>query len=200
MTTPLQVAAANYRIAQGPRAGQKVLSLQLAQHHLARSGESRPTLCANAHGFSLHAGVYIAADYRQGVEQLCRYITRPAISNERLSVNRAGQVVLKLKTAWRDGTSQHVMAPMEFMQRLAALVPRPRLHLIRFHGVLAPNAKLRLGVVPVPPVATPPAQEGDGAYLSAGNGKGRMRWAQLLKRPIDMAISTSSVARIVVGN
>jgi hypothetical protein len=40
------------------------------------------------------------------------------------------------------------MSPLEFMQRLAALVPRPRLHLIRFHGVLAPNAKLRALVVP----------------------------------------------------
>ena len=63
-------------------------------------------------------------------------------------MNRAGQVVPKLKTAWRDGTSHHVMAPMEFMQRLAALVPKLRLHLIRFHGVLAPNAKLRKAVVP----------------------------------------------------
>jgi hypothetical protein len=43
------------------------------------------------------------------------------------------------------------MSPLEFMQRLAALVPRPRLHLIRFHGVLAPNAKLRALVVPQQP-------------------------------------------------
>jgi hypothetical protein len=50
-------------------------------------------------------------------------------------------VELKLKTPWRDGTTHLVMSPLEFMQRLAALVPRPRLHLIRFHGVLAPNAK-----------------------------------------------------------
>ena len=67
----------------------------------------------------------MAADDRRGLEQLCRYITRPAISHERLSVNRAGQVVLKLKTAWRDGSRHHVMEPMEFMQRLAAQ-PRPR--------------------------------------------------------------------------
>ena len=39
----------------------------------------------------------------------------------------------------------------EFMPQLAALVPRPRLHLIRFHGVLAPNAKLRALVVPQGP-------------------------------------------------
>ena len=134
----LQAAAANYRIAHGPRAGQKVLSLQLAPRRLARGGESS-VLCANAHGFSLHAGVRCAADDRQGLEQLCRYITRPAIANERLSVNRAGQVVLKLKTAWRDGTSHHVMTPLEFMQRLAALVPRPRLHLAGATSATAPD-------------------------------------------------------------
>ena len=53
----------------------------------------------------------------------------------------------------RDGTTHLVMNPLEFMQRLAALVPRPRLHLIRFHGVLAPNAKLRPRVVPQGPPA-----------------------------------------------
>jgi len=185
--TPLQAAAAHYRIAQGPRAGQKVLSLQLAPRHLGRGGEST-ALCANAHGFSLHAGVRMAADDRRGLEQLCRYITRPAIANERLSVNRAGQVVLKLKTAWRDGTSHHVMEPMEFMQRLAALVPRPRLHLIRFHGVLAPNAKLRKAVVPVPPTATALAHASDCDHPPVGSAKGRMRWAQLLKRVFDIDI------------
>ena len=68
---------------------------------------------------------------RQALEQLWRYITRPALANERVQTNAAGQVVLKLKTAWRDGTTHLVMSPLEFMQRLAALVPRPRLHLIR---------------------------------------------------------------------
>ena len=50
---------------------------------------------------------------------------------QNLATNAAGQVVLKLKTPWRDGTTHLVMSPLEFMQRLAALVPRPRLHLIR---------------------------------------------------------------------
>jgi hypothetical protein len=54
-----------------------------------------------------------------------------ALANERVQTNTAGQVVLTLKTAWRDGTTHLVMLPLEFMQRLAALVPRPRLHLIR---------------------------------------------------------------------
>ena len=56
--------------------------------------------------------------------------------------------MLQLKSLSRNGTTHIVMSPLEFMQRLAALVPRPRLHLIRFHGVLAPNAGLRAAIVP----------------------------------------------------
>ena len=56
-------------------------------------------------GLSLHAAVRCAADDRQALEQLCRCITRPALANERVQTNTAGQVVLKLKTPWRDGTT-----------------------------------------------------------------------------------------------
>ena len=80
---------------------------------------------------------------RKELERLCRYITRPAIANERLKRNPAGQVVLQLKSPWRDGTTHLVMSPLELMQRLAALVPRPRLHLIRFHGALASTSAVR---------------------------------------------------------
>ena len=90
------------------------------------------------------------ADQRKELEHLCRYVTRPAIANERLKRNRAGDVVLQLKSAFRNGTTHVVMSPLEFMQRLTALVPRPRLHLIRFHGVLAPNAKIRCEIIPSP--------------------------------------------------
>jgi len=101
-----------------------------------------------AHGFSLHAAVRCGAGQRQEFERLCRYITRPAIANERLKPTCAGQVVPRLKNAFRDGTTHVVMSPLEFMQRLPALVPRPPSHLVRFHGVLAPQAKLRSAVVP----------------------------------------------------
>jgi hypothetical protein len=72
-------------------------------------------------------------------------------------------VVLTLKTPYRDGTTHTVMSPLEFMERLAALVPRPRLHLIRFHGVLAPNARLRPDIIPNVPVNanTPSADHGE---------------------------------------
>ena len=77
-----------------------------------------------------------AAHEHDSLERLCRYITRPALANERVRCNGAGhQVVLKLKAPWRDGTTHRVMSHLEFMQRLAALVPRPRLH-PRQHALL----------------------------------------------------------------
>ena len=103
-------------------AGQKVLTLRGA---MPREDSARQPLCADIDGFSLHAAVRVEAHDRKRLEQLCRYITRPALSDERVQVNAAGQVELKLKTPWRDGTTHLVMSPREFMQRLAALVPRP---------------------------------------------------------------------------
>ena len=54
-----------------------------------------PGLCANAHGFSLHAAVRSGAHQRKGLERLCHHITRPAIANGRLSRNAKRQVVLQ---------------------------------------------------------------------------------------------------------
>src|SRR5215813_7002786 len=131
----LQAASCTYRIALGPRAGQKALSLR----SLPRAARpSAPELHVNAHGFNLHAAVRWRADQRAELEHLCRYITRPAIANERLKRNRAGQVVLQFKSPYKHSTSHVVMERQRVMDRLAALVPRPRLRLIRFHGVLAP--------------------------------------------------------------
>jgi hypothetical protein len=146
--------------------------------------------------------VRCAAHQRKKLEHLCRYITRPAIANERLKRNRAGDVVLQLKTPYQDGTTHIVMSPLEFMQRLTALIPRPRLHLIRFHGVLAPNAKLRpqiipsserqAGNVPVPGFPSAPVNTNNTAndHRNAPHpsAPARIRWARLLKRvfAIDM--------------
>ena len=141
---PLQAAACTYRIAFGPRAGQKVLTLQGA---MPRDAGFEQALCANMNGFSLHAAVRCGADERQALEQLCRYITRPALANERVQCNAAGQLVLKLKTAWRDCMTHLVVSPLDFKRRLTALAPRPRRHLIRFQGDLPPTmSALRLAV------------------------------------------------------
>jgi hypothetical protein len=65
---------------------------------------------------------------RKRLEQLSRCITRPALFHERVRLNAAGQVELKLTTPWRYGTTHLAMSPIEFMQRLAAPVRRPQLH------------------------------------------------------------------------
>jgi hypothetical protein len=158
---------------------------------MPREGAARQPLCADIDGFSLHAAVRVEAHDRKRLEQLCRYITRPALSDQRVQLNAAGQVELKLKTPWRDGTTHLVMSPLEFMQRLAALVPRPRLHLIRFHGVLAPNAKLRSLVVPQEPpaqaqAATEAAVAADCEVEPVQAPPHRIRWARLLKRVFDI--------------
>ena len=98
---------------------------------MPRDADFKQNLCAAISGLSLHAAVRCKADDRQALEPLCRTITRPALANERVQANAAGQVVLKLKTPWRDGTAHLVPSPLEIMHRLAALVPRTRLHLIR---------------------------------------------------------------------
>jgi hypothetical protein len=57
-------------------------------------------------------------------------------------------VVYTLKTPYRDGTTQVAFEPVDFVARLAALVPKPRVNLTRYHGVLAPNHRWRGLVTP----------------------------------------------------
>ena len=116
---PLRAAACTYRIALGPRAGQKVLTLQTVPSQAAPPTQQR---CVNAQGFSLHAEVCCAADQRKKLEHLCRYITRPAIANERLTFNRAGDVVLQLKSPYHDGTTHVVSMIHLLISRASAML------------------------------------------------------------------------------
>ncbi len=139
-----------------------------------RDSQAKPNeLVSRQAGFSLHAGVACKSIQRKKLERLCRYITRPAIANERLRLSSNGDVTVGLKTPYDDGTSHVVLDPMEFIGRLAALVPRPRVNLTRFHGVFSPNSKLRKHVVPVR-LAKQEERERPRAYA--------MTWAQRLKR------------------
>ena len=105
-------------------------------------------LCADFDGFSLHGAVRVAAGDRKRLEHLCRYAGRPAIAESRLSMLPDGRVAYSLKKTWRDGTTHVVMEPQVLIERLLALVPRPRKHLVTYHGVLAPGASMRPRIVP----------------------------------------------------
>ena len=133
-----------YRIAVGPHAGCKVFTLQT----LPSCNEPFDEAVGKVAGFSLHAGVAARADERQKLERLCRYIARPAVSGKRLSLLSNGPVRYELKTPYRDGTTHIIFEPMDFIARLVALVPKPRVNLTRFHGVFAPNSAHRAQVTP----------------------------------------------------
>jgi hypothetical protein len=90
-----------YRVAVGPQQGKKVFTLQTVP---ATESEGNSQV-AQKSGFSLHAGVVAQHWERKKLERLCRYITRPAISEKRLSITPAGNVRYQLKTPYRDGTS-----------------------------------------------------------------------------------------------
>ena len=101
---PPQAAPCTYRIAFGPRAGQKVFPVQGA---MPRDAAFIQALCADVQGFSLRAAARCAADGRQTLEQLCRYITRPAQANELVQIICAGQVMLINQTEDALGRRHH---------------------------------------------------------------------------------------------
>ena len=105
------------------------------------------------HGFNLHASLTIAADDDLGRERLCRYGLRPPFSLSRFRVLRDGRISYRVKRSSRRVSRCRIMTPVECIARLCALVPPPRYPLTRFHGVLAPRAKLRPRIVPKLPVS-----------------------------------------------
>ncbi len=110
-------------------------------------------------GFSLHAGVRIHEHDRAGLEQLCRYAVRPPFALHRLSQGPDGKLLYKMKRA-RSGALFLLLTPDQLLARIATLVPPPRTHALRYHGVFAPNSKDRSRVVPGGATAPPAATEG----------------------------------------
>jgi len=101
---------------------------------------------------SLHADVSVPARDRRRLERLCRYVARPPLANERLEERPDGRLALRLKTRWRDGTTHILMEQRELIDRLVPLIPPPRAHQVRYHGILAPNSSQRDRIVPGEPV------------------------------------------------
>jgi hypothetical protein len=113
-------------------------------------------------GYDGHPRVRVAADEREQLEHLARYVCRPALASERLSIDGRGRVRLELRHPWRDGTTHVLFEPLVFLERLAALVPHPREHQLTYHGVLAPASSWRDRVVP-------PVRDGSDAAESSSS-------------------------------
>ena len=106
-------------------------------------------------------------------------------------------MVLQLKKAWRDGTTAVIFDAVDLMSKLTALIPRPKTNVIRFHGVYAPNAKLRSRVVP---------PDEDAKHDCGHDGKPdptyrrhRLLWAELLARVFQVDTWVSYYASVSFG-
>jgi hypothetical protein len=118
---------------------------------------------------------------RERVERRVRYITRPALSQERLERLQDGRVQLTLKSTWRDGTPRLRLRTLR-SARLCAAVPPPRFHMLRYHGVLAAHCKLRSAVTPQPPKSEHPMNR-SGKVQPAGAFHGGRRSSRSEERP-----------------
>jgi hypothetical protein len=168
------------RVGLGPMKGRPVMKLGLSlSRHLASAGERverAGPLCARVDGFDLHGRVAFGAADRERLGELVRYCARPPLANDRLSKRADGRYLLRLKAPWRDGTTHLCLEPIELMERLAAQIPKPRINLVLYAGVLAPNAKLRpevVGYARPKPLPEPPATE-------TQTRAERQSWAQLM--------------------
>jgi hypothetical protein len=139
----------------------------------------------------MRAGVFARADERQKLEGLCRYISRPTVAEKRLSLTPNGNVGHELKTPYRDGTTHVIFEPLDFIGKLAALVPPPRANLTRFHhnGVFAPNSRYRARVVPGRQ-KPPGEQERPNEEATPAERCASMTWAQPLKRVFGIDVET----------
>jgi hypothetical protein len=176
--TPLDVALVE-ALAPTPRAHQTAVWPQ----------RPRPR-CASIEGFGVHANVAVAADHRERLEHLIRYALRPPLAASRLQRLPSGRIRYKLKRPWYDGSTHLELDPLALMRRLALLIPPPRQHTLRYHGLFAPHAKHRAKLA-----ALMPAEADASAPSQADSAEAhplkpapttppshRWRWAQLLRR------------------
>src|SRR5690606_12241721 len=144
---------------------------------------------AEVFGVNLYAKQVVDGRDRRQLERLCRYLLRPPIAEERLSLRSDGTLLLEFKKSWRDGTRAVVLTPRDLLVRLCAAIPLPYVNQVRYFGVLASAAAVRDEVVPFsePPAGAlkPPPAAGDqlellGEMSDAAPLSQRRRWAWVL--------------------
>ena len=176
-------ASAGGVVATGPRRGRYVIRVRGSPADVDAVVNGR--LCAEVGGFNLQAATRITAADRAGLERMARYLARPPVATDRLTRLDDGRLELQLKRPWRDGTTAFVFTPHELIERLVALVPRPRAHLTRYFGIFAPAFAARAEIVPAggPKVPRPRARaDDDHDPPTAPVPRRRFPWASLIWR------------------
>ena len=186
----LSAASVQYRIATGPHAGRKTLTLR--QPGMESTAPSPKPFTVARDGFSLNAAVSCQPHERHKLERLCRYVARPPLAIDRLSVADDGKLCYALKHPYSTGITHFLFEPLDLLARLAALVPRPRTNLTRYHGVFAPNSRFRRQIVPRR--AARSTSRTDQKTLQVDSPPPArlhgLTWAERLRRSFEIDIST----------
>jgi hypothetical protein len=187
-------ASVQGRVALGRRAGAHIL--WIGRDPDAAWVTSTGPCQAHLDGFDLYGSLPVPADDRVRLEELCRYMLRPPVAQDRLRLTGDGRVLLELKSEWHDGTSHLLFEPLELLEKLAALTPRPRINLVLYHGVLVPHSRWRRravayedsGSLGETPAAEPSARSVP-EFQSKDPGKPRYwTWADLMRRAFDLHV------------
>jgi hypothetical protein len=187
----VQGASVLGRVATGPRAGQRVL--RLGSDPTAPPVTTGGPRHAHIEGFDLHANVAVRAGENERLEHLCRYILRPPVAQDALELTPDGKVLLRLRRPWRDGTRAICFEPSELLEKLAVIIPRPRINLLLYHGAFAPRGRCHSGPVvvdaaphrvPAPASMAPGAEAPPAAYVRPAY----FPWAVLLRRVVAIDI------------
>jgi len=163
----------------------QALQAEAVQQRLVLEGEAPATKrrrLAGAQGFSLHADTWVHGHDRDGLGRLGRYGARGPLAEERLSQLEDG----RYRYQTRRGTTL-TMTAGQLVRRLLVLVPPAHQHLTAFHGVYAPNAKLRATVLRPPEEVEPPPATAPAMQLSSGKGSGSTAPSQQRRPRLDWA-------------
>ena len=198
----MAAASISHKAAYGERVGRGLR--RYGTKKIEVDPEDNDPLSVNVGGFSLNARVWIAGKERDKLEKLIRYMARGPIATERLSESFPNMLIYKMKTRWRDGTTHVSFSYLDFIARLVALIPPPKMNMVRYHGVFAPNFKARGQIVPKPKPKPKTKTQGVTPAASISQSvekrarRERMRWSDMLKRTfkVDVTVCPRCLGRL----
>jgi hypothetical protein len=152
---------------------------------VAREGKSsgRPPSTGEIGGFSVHARVAVRRGDKAGRERLARYCGRPPFAESQLTTTEEGRIAFALSRPRWSGETHVIFEPLQLIRRIAWMVPPAKQHQVRFHGALAPAARIRPHIIPAPRVFVALTAAPDNAMPEpSATSTHRIDWARLLAR------------------
>jgi hypothetical protein len=205
----IKLASISSRIALGPRAGLKVRRTGSSFGYEEEIPKTGVYGCVTMNGFSLHAATSIKAHERDRLEQLLRYLGRGPVSSGNISLDKDGNVLYELKKSY-NGAMHVLFSPMEFIEKLASIVPPVYKHQVNYYGCLSSNSHVRPLIIASAlaaatgdlvdaaevsaEAASSPSQktEDDKAAAEKRKKANYIPWAELLKRTFGFDLTVCS--------